>query len=191
MAQDAHGTATRNFPVYKNDQELSGPWTVSFDPKWGGPAKAEFAELVSWTRRTEEGVRYYSGTATYRKSFDLPAPLLNRQRRIALDLGEVKHVAQVRLNGKDLGVVWTKPFRVEITGAVKPSGNQLEIDVVNLWPNRIIGDAALPPERRFTRTNITFKKDDPLLESGLLGPVRLQVIETVGTDVHRTGGTAP
>jgi hypothetical protein len=97
---------------------------------------------------------------------------------MALDLGEVKYVAQVRLNGRDLGVLWTKPFRVEITDAVKPSGNLLEIDVVNLWPNRIIGDAALPPEKRFTRTNISFKKDDPLLESGLLGPVRLQVIET-------------
>jgi hypothetical protein len=90
----------------------------------------------------------------------------------------VKYVAQVRLNGKDLGALWTKPFRVEITNAVKPSGNLLEIDVVNLWPNRLIGDAALPPERRFTRTNISYKKDDPLLESGLLGPVRLQIIET-------------
>jgi hypothetical protein len=178
MARDVNGTATRNFPVYANSQELSGPWTVSFDPKWGGPAKVKFPELVSWTRRSEEGIRYYSGTATYRKSFDLPALLHSSQRRMALDLGEVKYVAQVRLNGRDLGVLWTKPFRVEITDAVKPSGNLLEIDVVNLWPNRIIGDAALPPEKRFTRTNISFKKDDPLLESGLLGPVRLQVIET-------------
>jgi hypothetical protein len=162
--------------VYTDSQGLSGPWTVSFDPKWGGPAKVEFAELVSWTKRPEEGIKYYSGTATYRKSFDLPAALRNSRRRIALDLGEVKYVAQVRLNGKDLGVLWTKPFLVEISDAVKPSGNLLEIDIVNLWPNRVIGDAALPPERRFTRTNISYKKDDPLLESGLLGPVRLQVI---------------
>jgi hypothetical protein len=178
MARDANGTATRNFPVYTDSQELSGPWTVSFDPKWGGPAKVEFAEPVSWTNRPEEGIKYYSGTATYHKSFDLPAALRNPRGRIALDLGEMKYVAQVRLNGKDLGVLWTKPFRVEISDAVKPSGNLLEIDIVNLWPNRIIGDAALPPERRFTRTNISYKKDDALLESGLLGPVRLQVIAT-------------
>jgi hypothetical protein len=177
MARGVSGTAARNFPVYTNPQELSGPWTVSFDPKWGGPAEAKFAELVSWTRRTEEGIRYYSGTATYRKSFDLPPPLRSSHQRMALDLGEVKYVAQVRLNGKDLGVLWTKPFRVEVTGAVKPTGNLLEIDVVNLWPNRIIGDATLSPEKRFTRTNISFKKDDPLDDSGLLGPVRLQVIK--------------
>lgn len=171
-----NGTAARNFPVYTDSEELSGPWTVSFDPKWGGPAKAAFAELVSWTTRPEEGIKYYSGRATYRKSFDLPEPLRNSPRRLALDLGEVKCVARVRLNGKDLGVLWTKPFRVEITQAVKPSGNVLEIDVVNLWPNRIIGDAALPPDKRFTRTNISFKKDDALLESGLLGPVHLEII---------------
>jgi hypothetical protein len=178
IMRDVNGTAIRNFPVYSNSQELSGPWTVNFDPKWGGPEEAEFLQLDGWTKRPEEGIKYYSGTATYRKLFDLPAALLDSRRRIALDLGEVKYVAQVRLNGKDLGALWTKPFRVEITNVVKPSGNLLEIDVVNLWPNRIIGDAALPPERRFTRTNIRYKKDDPLLESGLLGPVRLQVIET-------------
>ena len=177
LARNAQGAAARNFPVYTNLQELTGPWTVSFDPKWGGPAQAEFPELVSWTSRPEQGIRYYSGRATYRKSFDLPGSVRNSRKRVALDLGELKCVAQVRLNGKDLGVLWTKPFRVEITSALQPSGNLLEVDVVNLWPNRIIGDAALPAEKRFTRTNISFKPDDPLLESGLLGPVRLQLIE--------------
>jgi hypothetical protein len=95
-------------------------------------------------------------------------------RRLHLDLGKVKNVAQVRLNGKDLGVVWTAPWQVEITDAVKPAGNLLEIDVVNLWPNRLIGDAALPPEKRLTTTNVTaYTKDSPLLPSGLLGPVTL------------------
>ena len=84
-------------------------------------------------------------------------------------------MAQVRLNGKDLGVVWTAPWQVEITDAVKPAGNRLEIDVVNLWPNRLIGDSALPPEKRLTKTNVPkFKKDSPLLPSGLLGPIILQ-----------------
>ena len=152
---------------------------MSFDPKWGGPERAEFPELISWTQRPEQGIKYYSGKATYRKTFELPQGLRGARTRMALDLGEVKNLAQVRLNGKYLGVLWTKPFRVEITAAVKPAANVLEVDVVNLWPNRIIGDAALPPERRLTRTNINYKKDDPLLESGLLGPVTLQVIETV------------
>jgi hypothetical protein len=193
IGQDVNGRGSRNFPVYKNMKELSGAWRVSFDPKWGGPANVEFAELVSWPERAEEGIKYYSGTATYRKTFDLPEGLQGTGTRIALDLGEVKDVAQVRLNGKDLGVLWSKPFRVEITEAVKASGNVLEIDVVNLWPNRIIGDAELPTARRFTRTNISimdfktpdaqFKPleqvDEGLLKSGLLGPVRLQAVEVL------------
>ena len=87
-------------------------------------------------------------------------------------------MAEVRLNGKDLGVVWTAPWHVEITSAVQPTGNRLELGVVNLWPNRLIGDAGLPPEKRLTATNVKkFKKDSPLLESGLLGPVTLKVAE--------------
>jgi hypothetical protein len=172
-----NGTASRNFPVYGGSQELGGPWAVTFDPKWGGPANAEFGELVSWTKRPENGIKYYSGTATYRKVFDLPEAFQGSQSGVALDLGDVKYVAQARLNGRDLGVLWTRPFRVEITDIVKPTGNVLEIDVVNLWVNRLIGDAALPAEKRYTRTNITYEKEAPLMESGLLGPVRLQSIE--------------
>jgi len=177
IARGVNGKAARNFPVYSNLQELTGPWTVSFDPEWGGPASAEFDRLISWTVRPEAGIKYYSGKATYHKTFDLPPALRGTSARVALDLGKLKDVAQVRLNGKGLGVLWTKPFRVEITEAAKPTGNVLEIDVVNLWTNRVIGDAMLPPEQRLAKTNIEFKKDDPLLESGLLGPVELQSIE--------------
>ena len=180
LGPNVNGTARKNFPVYVDTQKLDGPWVVRFDPQWGGPAKAEFAELTSWTERPEAGIKYYSGTATYQKSFDLPLALRGSPVRIALDLGEVKYVAQVRLNGRDLGPLWTKPFRVEITSAVKPAGNMLEIDLVNLWSNRVMGDALLPREKRFARTNITYKKGEPLMESGLLGPVRLQVIEGAG-----------
>jgi hypothetical protein len=122
-------------------------------------------------------IKYYSGTATYTsEKFALPESLIhNPPSAIYLDLGEVKNVARVRLNGKDLGVLWTRPFRVEITGAVQPADNLLEISVTNLWPNRLIGDAALPAEKRFTRTHVTtFNKDTPLLSSGLLGPVTLR-----------------
>jgi len=175
IAADRNGAAAENFPVYSRPHALGGPWTVRFDPKWGGPERVEFPSLTSWTTRPEEGIRHYSGTATYRKTFDLP-PGLRTAARLALDLGDLRNVARVRLNGKDLGVLWTKPFRVEITGAVRPDGNILEVDVVNLWPNRLIGDAALPPEKRLGQTNITYKKDHPLLESGLLGPVTLQIV---------------
>ena len=92
--------------------------------------------------------------------------------------GNVKNLAEVRLNGKNLGVLWALPFRVEVTDAIKPTGNNLEIEVVNFWPNRIIGDQSLPPEKRFTRTNIRkLTKDTPLMDSGLLGPVRILVEE--------------
>jgi hypothetical protein len=167
----AEGKATHNFPRVTPVAELNGPWKVSFDPKWGGPAEAQFDQLVSWTQRPEEGIRFYSGTATYRQTFDLPEAL--RGGRVLLDLGDVRMVGQVRLNGKELGTVWTPPFRVDITDAVKATGNRLEVDVVNLWPNRLIGDAARPEEQRFGKTNIKYAKDAPLLDSGLLGAVTL------------------
>jgi hypothetical protein len=157
-------------------RELTGPWTVAFDPRWGGPSKADFRRLVSWTKRPEEGIRFYSGAATYRTAFDLAqtrdqAGAANR--RIYVDLGAVQNLAEIRLNGQDLGIVWTAPWRVDITRAARPGANVLEIRVTNLWPNRLIGDASLPKDKRLTSTNIPFNKDQPLLESGLLGPVRV------------------
>ncbi len=139
------GTATttgtgRNFPARMRLTELSGSWEVSFDAKWGGPEKVTFQTLEDWSRRSEEGIRYYSGTATYSKRFSAPPALVGQP--MCLDLGVVKNLARVRLNGRDLGVVWCAPWRVEITGALKAGENQLEIAVVNLWPNRLIGDQA-------------------------------------------------
>jgi hypothetical protein len=129
---------------------------------------------VSWSTRPEPGIKYYSGTATYTKTFDLPAALAKLRRRVWLDLGSVRELAEIRLNGKALGIVWAPPFQVDITDTVKPGGNALEVEVVNFWPNRIIGDQLLPPEQRLTRTNIRkLTQDTPLMESGLLGPVRL------------------
>ncbi len=153
--------------------ELTGPWNVKFDPKWGGPARAEFAELCDWTSRAEAGIKYYSGKATYEKTFRCDA---KAGQRVFLDLGEVREVAEVRVNGKPIGIAWTKPFRLEITAAVKKGENRLEVDIVNLWPNRMIGDADLAPEKRYTQTNIQLyysKKESKLLPSGLLGPVRV------------------
>ena len=163
----------RNFPVFQPVQELSGPWTVHFDPKWGGPETVRFSQLISWTERPEAGVKFYSGTATYRRRFDLPESLRLAGQDIYLDLGSVRDVAEVRLNGRDLGVVWTAPWRVDITGAVRPADNVLEVRITNLWPNRLIGDAALPAGKCVAHTNVRFDKDHPLLPSGLLGPVWL------------------
>lgn len=158
-----------NFVTCQPVQTITGPWTVHFDPQWGGPASVEFATLEDWTKRPEEGITYYSGTATYNKHFDVQA--LTPGKRYFLDLGTVKDIAEVTLNGQALGVVWTAPWRVEVTAILKPASNELQVAVTNCWPNRLIGDAALPAEKRLTRTNIAFKKDTPLMSSGLLGPV--------------------
>jgi len=168
----------KNFPAVTTVAELGGPWEVSFDPQWGAPQKVEFGKLEDWTGRPEEAIRYYSGTATYRKQFDLPSAALRRPPgALFLNLGKVKNLARVRLNGQDLGVVWTAPWRVDITRAARAGVNQLAIEVVNLWPNRLIGDAQLPPDRRRTTTNVRkFAQPGlPLLESGLLGPVTIGV----------------
>jgi hypothetical protein len=178
IAADAAGKAERNFPRLSPIQEIKGAWTVRFDTQWGGPKAAEFPELISWTKRPENGIKYYSGKATYRKTFDLVqrdgSP--KDSNRIYLDLGNVRHIAEVRLNGKKMGVLWTAPWRLEITGIVRASNNVLEVDVINLWANRVIGDLGLPKEKRLTTTHDAFRfdmitKDTPLLDSGLLGPV--------------------
>jgi hypothetical protein len=147
----------------------------------GGPTQAEFPELISWTQRPEEGIKYYSGTATYRKTFDLSdaAGTGPKSKELFLDLGNVKEVAEVRLNGKKLGILWCNPWRVDITKVVKPTGNVLEVDVVNLWANRVIGDLNKPKEERLTKTHDAFRfdmltKTTTPIDSGLLGPVTLQ-----------------
>jgi hypothetical protein len=200
-APRADVTPAPNFPTGEDAVALTGPWDVSFDPKWGGPAKITFDALGDWSLRPEPGLKYYSGRATYRRTFDLPRAFAGRAGlRLILDLGVVKNIARVLLNGRDLGVVWCDPWRVDITPAVKAAGNLLEIEVANLWPNRLIGDEQEPPDAEYSkdgslvrwpdwllkgaprpsagrRTFATwrhFTKDSPLLPSGLLGPVTLR-----------------
>ncbi len=153
---------------------VAGPWEVTFDPKWGGPAKAvTFTELSDWTAQSDLGIQHYSGTAVYRKTIDLPSTALRAPSSLSLDLGAVRELAEVRVNGKPCGTVWAPPFRVEITDAVRPGANELEVKVVNFWYNRLVGDKALPAEKRLTRTNIRNLQNPgtPLMPSGLLGPV--------------------
>lgn len=188
-------------PVFTSDSPsirltVKGPWTVAFNPKRGGPGEVEFSELEDWTQRPEEGIRYYSGIATYRDTFDISTKVLNSGARVFLDLGSVKDICRVRLNGHDLGVVWTAPWRVEIGALARSTGNDLEVEVANRWANRLIGDEQPgnkdvrtlewpsgllggEPVKAGRYTYIThhyYNADSPLLPSGLLGPVTIQTI---------------
>jgi hypothetical protein len=177
IATNIDGQAQSNYPKTKLLSRLADPWTVNFDPKWGGPEKVVFDQLTDWTNRPEPGIKYYSGTAVYHQTFELPAAAL-KNNRLLIDLGEVHEVASVRLNGHDLGVIWTKPARVDITAAGQPGKNNLEISVVNLWPNRLGYDESLPKDQRLTESNIhKFSLASPLLPSGLIGPVNLLTID--------------
>jgi len=156
--------------------ELAGAWHVSFPPHWGAPGSITLDELSSLSESTNVGVKYFSGTATYTKTFDWKpaAGVGSPESALWLELAEVQVVAQVKLNGHDLGTLWQPPFRVNITDAVLPGGNTLEVRVANLWRNRMIGDAALPVESRFAWSSwARFASDTPLPKSGLMGPVTL------------------
>jgi hypothetical protein len=184
--------------------EISGPWELRFPPGWGAPERVTLAKLASWTDHGDRGVKHFSGTAVYAKTFSAPGDVFGGHRRVYLDLGKVQIMARVKLNGQDLGVLWKPPYRVDVTGLLKPGSNALEVGVTNLWVNRMIGDEDLPedsernpdgtlkawppwvqggkasPTGRFTFTSWRlWKKGEPLVESGLLGPVTLRVVERV------------
>ncbi len=166
-------TGAVNWAEWKEKSDLSSGWTARFNPKWGGPKSVRFEQLASWTDRPEFGVKYYSGHAVYQKTFHWPgAP----GQAASIDLGEVRELAAVKVNGEACGIVWKPPFRVDVSKALREGENNLEVEVVNFWPNRVIGDQFLPPEKRLTRTNIRkLTKFTPLMPSGLLGPVHLLV----------------
>jgi hypothetical protein len=196
-------TRSLNVAALPAPMEIEGPWELHFPPNWGAPERVTLDHLISWSEHSEPGVKHFSGTAAYLKKFDIPATLLGAERRLWLDLGKVAVMAEVKLNGQDLGILWKPPFRVDITDAAKSGENALEIKVVNLWINRQIGDEQLPedsdrnpngtlkswpewlaqgkpsPTGRFTFTSWRlWKKNDPLVESGLLGPVTIQAAQT-------------
>ncbi len=163
-------------------RELAGAWEVSFPPKWGAPEKITLDKLTSLSDSPIPGVKYFSGTATYTKTFDWKPTAKTRKQKseILLDLGEVQALAQVKLNGHDLGTLWQPPFRVNITDALQSGSNALEVRVANLWRNRMIGDAALPAAERYTwSSSAQFSQDTPLPKSGLIGPVIIQTKQVV------------
>ncbi|MBS1859572.1 MAG: discoidin domain-containing protein [Acidobacteria bacterium] len=153
---------------------VEGAWDVAFQPDRGAPAKVQLDRLVSWTDNSDPGVKYFSGTGTYTKTVQAPADWFKTGAHLWLDLGEVKNLAEVTVNGKSAGVAWHAPFRVDVTGALKPGANTVEVKVVNLWVNRIVGDLQPGQTRKYTWTAMQYyRADSPLLPSGLLGPVRV------------------
>jgi len=161
--------------------QIKGPWDVHFPAGWGAPPSKVFSELISWSKTEEDGIKYFSGIATYNKKFEIPGELTASDVKLVLDLGRVREVADVYLNGRHLGILWKQPYRIDITGAARAGSNDLVVEVANTWNNRLVGDGKLPKERRFTHTNIVNGptawmkpwKDVDLLDSGLIGPVRV------------------
>jgi hypothetical protein len=187
-------------PALPQPQEVTGPWELRFPPNWGAPEQVTLDRLVSWSEHGDLGVKYFSGTATYTKTITVPREMLGKDRKAYLDLGKVQVIATVKLNGKDFGILWKPPYRLDVTGALKAGDNALEIGVTNLWINRMIGDEELAedsdrnpdgtlkawpqwvqdgkpsPTGRFTFTSWRlWKKGEAPVESGLIGPVTLRV----------------
>ena len=189
-------------PALPNGKQIVGPWQVRFAAKAGGPGDVTFDKLEDWSQRSEDGIKYYSGTALYRTTFT--AEPVSANTKWLLDLGDVAVMAAVKLNGKDLGILWKAPYQVDVSTALQPGENQLEVKVVNLWVNRQIGDENLPEdsernpngtlkswpewvqqEKASPTGRISFtswrlwKKGDKLIPSGLIGPVHLVPVAQV------------
>jgi hypothetical protein len=153
--------------------DIDGPWELTFPPNLGAPASVRFDALESWTENQNPGVRYFSGVATYTKSLQIRPEWLEGGGRLQLDLGSVKHVATVILNGRTVGIAWKAPFQLDITDAVAAGTNRLEIKVSNLWTNRLIGDKQPGARTIAYATYDPFEADTPTEPSGLMGPVTL------------------
>ncbi|MCF7956251.1 MAG: discoidin domain-containing protein [Phycisphaerae bacterium] len=162
--------------------EITGDWDVKFPPNWGAPDKATFDKLISWTDSDNDGIKYFSGRAVYSKEIDIPKSYFDSDTHLQLDLGVVQKTARVSLNGREIAILWKPPFTVDVTGIVKPGKNELVVEVANTWTNRLIGDAFLPPEKQFCKTNLHSRlsnKGRRLQTSGLIGPVRIDAASDV------------
>jgi hypothetical protein len=172
------------------DQTLEGAWEVFFPEGWGAPERKIFPELISWTESDIKGIKYFSGTATYKKTFqyDINSNALDKQK-VYLDLGNLAHIGEVWLNDRHLEITWTMPHRFDVTDIINPGDNTLVVEVANTWSNRIVGDAITG--EKYTSTNVTSTqirglnkiqvpwKEVPLIKSGLSGPVVIYTIKPV------------
>jgi len=169
-------TQSRNLPktIDKTVAKIEGPWDLSFEPNLGAPPKITIDKLTSWSDNPDEGVKYFSGKGTYTKMIDAPSDWLAQGARVSIDLGDVKNLAEISVNGKPLGILWKAPYRVDITSALKPGKNMLEIRVTDAWVNRIVGDRQPNVTQTYTFTSPKYyKADSKLVASGLLGPVTI------------------
>ncbi|TFH35057.1 MAG: hypothetical protein E4G95_07370, partial [Bacteroidia bacterium] len=180
--------ANNNLNVKANVKTIEGPWKLTFPQGWGAPGEAVFDNLISWTDSEIDGIKYFSGTATYHKSFSVKQSEIDSSREIIIDLGEICDLAEVYINNKSAGILWKKPYVLNIKDFLKAGNNELRIEVVNQWVNRLTGDMLSNPADRFCRTNQPYiTKDDAgfdnwaeggdetfrLKDSGLLGPVNI------------------
>ncbi|MDE3103578.1 MAG: glycoside hydrolase [Acidobacteriota bacterium] len=158
---------------------LDGPWQVAFQQGRGAPMSATLPQLIDLSTSQDTGIRYFSGTATYTKTIDADAAWLHAGKHIWLDLGDVQHMAEVKLNGKSLGIVWHAPYRVDVTEAIHAGSNQLEVQVTNSWVNRLIGDQQPDATTKYTFTTVKpYRANSRLQASGLVGPVTVQSVGT-------------
>ena len=170
------GTHQNSFSVPEADSEtiaeINGPWQVAFQGNRGAPSSKAFEDLVSWTDQEEEGIKHFSGTATYSNTFSISN--IEDGAKYTLDLGEVKNIAEVSVNGNAIGTLWKTPFTIDISDALKSGDNTLEVKVTNTWVNRLIGDAVKEPAQRITFTTMPFYRGgEELLPSGLMGDVKI------------------
>jgi hypothetical protein len=173
--------ASRSLP--KNVESMlatvEGRWDLSFEANLGAPAKVTVNTLTSWSESSDDGIKYFSGKGTYTKTIDAQPDWFVKGTHVWLDLGDVKNLAEVSVNGKHLGVVWKAPYRVDVTGILKSGKNMVEITVTDAWVNRIIGDRQPNVAKTYTFTSPKFyKADSKLVASGLLGPVKVIRITT-------------
>jgi hypothetical protein len=181
--KNKQGSTERNYADYRTVKDITGEWEVNFDPKWGGPESVTFPELMDWTKHPDEGIVYYSGTAVYNKTINIDfEPQNGKQYFLQLESVKDVGIAEVKFNGKEKGILWTKPFRIELSQEFHKGENSLEIKVVNSWYNRVAGDEIFPDKYQYTSTNAVLindfrgrpRKAIPLEASGLLGPVTIE-----------------
>jgi hypothetical protein len=169
---------SRNVPVAERKEltALNGNWKLDFQPDRGAPDSITLDQLASWSDNSDPGVKYFSGTGTYSKTFNVPAISSGKDTQVWIDLGDVKNLAEVSVNGKSLGIVWHAPYRVNVTSAIKAGRNELVVKVTNAWVNRLIGDQQ-PGATHYTFADVKpYRANSPLLPSGLLGPVAVYSI---------------
>jgi hypothetical protein len=158
-------------PIDTKVATLAGPWNLSFQPGRGAPASITLDELADWSQNADRGVKYFSGVGTYTKTVQAPPEWFKKGSRLWLDLGDVKNLAVVTVNGKDLGQTWHAPYRLDVTSTLQPGANEITIKVINSWVNRMIGDQQ-PGATKITFADVKpYKASSPLLPSGLIGPV--------------------